>query len=386
MRIIVSTPTFLPVVGGAQLGIHEIYRRIGENHDVTILTPRLPDHSLAGYGAQDYLSENYEVRYIFPTLERTLPYIARRSLKRTALLYMGELARIARSERPDVINFHFIKPHGSASVFIKRFYHIPVALSLVGRSDVVSLLSTPKRLYAEAVIKDADVVLPNSTYYLGPREYSSHVRVIPYGVDIEEFSPTRRSASLRHELGLADDSFLLFSVQRLASVKRVDMLIHAMAEIVPRNPRVVLLVGGKGEEEGNLRRLTVDLGLQDNVKFASYIDSARLPIYFASSDAFVFHSMMETFGIVFVQAMASGLPIVAANTSCVPDVLNSNNGSLVTPFDIIGFASAILALADNPDSTRRIADHNREQAVNEFDWDQIAAQYEQSLRDVAGAA
>jgi glycosyltransferase involved in cell wall biosynthesis len=384
MRILVSTPTFLPVVGGAELGIHEIYKRLGREHDVTILTPRLPRQLLDEYGARDYTSDRYEVRRIFPELDRALPGTVSRILKRTSLLYAAELARIVRHERPDLINFHFIKPHGSALLLMRLLYGVPCVLSLVGRSDVVRLLNPPKRLYAQTVISQADLVLSNSTYYLRPDQSGPRFRVIPYGVDVDEFSPARRNTPLRQDLGLTDEHFLLFSVQRLAPVKRVDLLIRMMAEVVSRDPQVVLIIGGKGEEEAHLRQLVSDLDLRENVRFAGYIGSDLLPEYFASSDAFVFHSMMETFGIVFAQAMACGLPIVAADTSCIPDVLSSDNGFLVPPSDISAFADAVLTLAGNRELAKQIGDRNRARAVRELDWDLVTTRYEQALRNVLG--
>lgn len=385
MRIVVSTPIFLPVVGGAELGIHEIYRRLGRDHDVTILTPCLPRELIDEYGARDYPSDDYKVRHIFPKLDRVSPKTIRRILKRTSLLYIAELARAVHRERPDVINFHFIKPHGGALLTMKRLYGMPVVLSLVGRSDVTRLLPAPRRAYAEMVISQSDLVLPNSTFYLGMHRKEPRIRIVPYGVDIHEFSPARRSATLRKELGVTDDHFLLFSVQRLASIKRVDLVIRAMSEVVKRNRHVVLVIGGKGEQEHQLRLLTRELNLSENVKFAGYIPSERLSEYFASSDAFAFHSLIETFGIVFAQAMASGLPIIAANTSCVPDVLTQENGLLVTPFDTSAFADAVIALANDRPRANQIGDHNRARAIREFDWDLIAARYERALHDaVAG--
>jgi glycosyltransferase involved in cell wall biosynthesis len=381
MRIVVSTPIFLPVVGGAELGIHEIYRRLGREHDVTIVTPRLPRGLLEEYGAHDYSSDRYSVRHLSPDLDRMLPETAMRVLKRTSLLYVAELTRTMRHARPDVINFHFVKPHGSALMWAERLYGVPTVLSLVGRSDVLRLLPGPKRRYAQTVISRADLVLPNSTYYLGADRDDPRVRVIPYGVDIDQFSPARRDTWVRQELGLTDEHFLLFTVQRLAPVKRVDVLIRMMSQVVARDPRVVLLIGGQGNEEAGLRRLRDDLKLKDNVRFAGYIESERLPEYFAAADAFAFHSQVETFGIVFVQAMACGLPIVAANTSCVPDVLTSDNGFLITAFDTNAFAGAVLTLAGDRALAKRIGDNNRRRAVSEFDWDHIAAGYENALRE-----
>jgi glycosyltransferase involved in cell wall biosynthesis len=382
MRILVSTPTFLPIVGGAEMGIHELYHRLGRNHEVTILTPQLPRHVLEHYGSDDYSSDNYQVRYIAPVTDNTLSSLPTRILKRTSLLYTAQLTHLVRRERPDLLNFHFIKPHGSSLVLLRQLYGVPVVLSLVGRSDVLELLSPFKTLYANIVISRSDLILANSSYYLGADCTNPRLRVIPYGVDTTEFSPSRRRTSLRHELGIADDDFMLFTMQRLAPVKRVDALIKMMVEVVRNNPRVVLVIGGKGEEEASLRDLAHDLNLTSNVRFIGYVESDRLPTYFASSDAFVFHSVLETFGVVFAQAMASGLPIVAADTSCISHVLHDTNGFLVPPFDSPAFANAVLALANQRDLASRIGMHNRERAVQEFDWDLIASLYEQAIHDL----
>jgi glycosyltransferase involved in cell wall biosynthesis len=371
------------VVGGAEIGIHEIYHRLGRDHDVTILTPPLSPALLATYGADDYVSDRYRVVHIYPMLERRLPALACRALRRTSLLYVAALASAIRSDRPDVINFHFVRPHGGALIMTQRLHRVPSVLSLVGRLDVMRLLPSPQRIYAKMIVAQADLTLPNSSYYLGTRSAGSNIRVIPYGVDAAQFSPSRRSDALRDSLGLTSEHFALVCVQRLSPVKRVDMLIRAMAEIVPRNPLVTLIIGGQGEEEPRLRELVAELDLTDHVRFAGYISSDDLPAYFASADAFAFHSVLETFGIVFAQAMASGLPIVAARTSCVPDVLTPENGLLVEPFDVEAFADAVLTLARDRHLARQIGAHNRERATREMDWNHIAAQYERALADAA---
>jgi glycosyltransferase involved in cell wall biosynthesis len=383
MRILVSTPTFLPLVGGAQLGIHEIYRRVGRQHEVTILTPSLKRVPGKGYSVEgDYESENYTVRHILPAFEKAAPQLAR-GLRRTSLAYASELLATPRHHRPDVVNFHFASPQLGALMLVKWVHRVPTALSLVGRSDVLRLLSPAKRWYAKRAIASADAVIPNSTYYLGSDAASARAEVIPYGVDTTEFAPTRRSRGFREQLGLTEDHFVLFSVQRLTQVKRVDQLIRAMVPVVSREPKAVLVLAGKGQEEAPLRALVKQLRLHDNVRFLGYVEGSRLPECFASSDAFVFHSMLETFGIVFAQAMSCGLPIVAANTSCVPDVLTSRNGLLIAPFELEQFANAILTLIGSPTRAAEIGQHNRERALREFDWDSIASRYESVFDDLA---
>lgn len=363
-------------MGGAELGIHELYTRIGRRHDVTIVAPPARTNVVEEYGADDYAHLNYRVERLLPLLDRARPMILMRVLRRISLPYLVSLARMARREGIDVVNFHFVRPHGLALIGLRRLFRIPVVLSLVGRTDVLELLSPAQRLYAKAVIANADEVTAISSYCGGR---GSKQAIIPYGVDTAEFCPDRRSEDLRRELGAGPSDLLLLTVQRLAPIKRVDVLLQVMASVVAQNPKVILVVGGRGEEESRLRAMATDLGIEKNVRFIGYIGSDRLPEYFASADAFVFHSLLETFGIVFAQAMASGLPIVAANTSCVPAVVYAQNGELVEPFDVQAFADAVLRLAADGDLRRSIGVRNRARAVEEFDWDMIAVAYEKVL-------
>jgi glycosyltransferase involved in cell wall biosynthesis len=376
LRILVSTPSFLPVVGGAELGIHELYTRIGQRHDVTVVTPPPRTKILEEYGADDYAQLSYRVERLMPMLDRVRPTILMRALRRISLPYLLGLARIARRERVDVVNFHFVRPHGLALVGLRRLFRVPVVLSLVGRSDVLDLLSPPQRLYAKTVIANANEVTAISSYCGGSDRKQL---VIPYGVDTSEFSPDRRSEDLRREFGAGPDDLMLLTVQRLAPIKRVDILLQVMARVVAENPKAILVVGGRGEEESRLRSIARDLAIEENVRFIGFIGSDRLSACFASADVFVFHSLLETFGIVFAQAMASGLPIVAADTSCVPAVVYPQNGELVKPFDVQAFADAVLRLAADHELRRLIGVRNRARAVDEFDWGRIAAAYENVL-------
>jgi len=378
LRIVVSTPTFLPLIGGAELGIHEIYSRLAERHDVIIVTPRLAQKPLDRYGADDYLEARYEVRHLLPAVERLGSSTILKILRRTSLAYLIEIAKLRRCGHAEVVNFHFVREHGLALVLLRRLLRTPVVLSLVGRSDVQHLMGRTRRTYTNLIVKNADITLPISAFYLRGR-HIGNMQVVPYGVDTKQFAPDRRSAELRDRLGITEEQLVLLSVQRLASVKRVDVLIRMMAQVIERRKDAVLVLIGQGDEETTLRRLVADLGLDKHVRFAGYVSSEELPDYFASADIFVFHSMLETFGIVFAQAMASGLPIVAANTSCVPDVVHPDNGTLVEPFDIDSFCDAVVLLANDPSLRRKIGRRNRVRAKQEFDWDLIADRYEQIL-------
>lgn len=386
LRIVVSTPTFLPIVGGAELGIHEIYRRIGTEHDVTILRPKPHPRHVSAYGAAMNRGAPYFVHDVPPDPESSRLGAAGRAVRLTSAPYIRELHRL-NAARIDVANFHFVRPHGAAVIYARRVLRIPTLLSLVGRPDVLECLGPVRRRMAEHVLRSADALVPISTYCLGDHPSRARARVIPYGVDVHAFTPDRRSVDLRRGLGITDTDIMLFTVQRLSRVKRVDILLRVTAELARRRTgqRVVLVVGGKGEEHSNLKQLAIDLGITEHVHFTGFIGDTELPAYFASAEAFVFHSMFETFGIVFAQAMATGTPIVAANTSCVSGVVGPNAGSLVEPYDIGAFADAILRITTNRHIHGSLSDGGRLHAEAHFNWDAIADAYLEELHRLAAS-
>jgi glycosyltransferase involved in cell wall biosynthesis len=385
LRILVFAPSFLPVIGGAQLGIHEIYKRIGERHEVVILTPEQSETMHRDYVTKkDYVTGAYNTVRFKNTFESIKSSLFRNALAVTSLPYIQALKKLGGSERFDVINSHGIFPQGMAAIYAKRKMGIPLVLSLVGRSDVWESYKVPQRLYAKKVLKNADTITPITRYCLKGYSPQGNVTVIPYGVDTTEFSPARSSVNLRRKLGVSANGFLIFTVQRLALVKRVDVLIRIVSEVVKSHPEVILVIGGQGEEYENLQRLIKDLKLTKNIKLIGYISEKNLPNYFASADLFAFHSISETFGIVFAQAMACGLPIVSISSTCIPEVVHDKiNGILVEPFDTKAFRDAIVKLIENKNLHKKMSVENRKRAVKEFDWNVIAAQYEQALLNVA---
>lgn len=382
LSIVVSTRTFLPIVGGAELGIHEIYHRIGRRHNVTIITPAVAERWARTAGADGYTSPNYMVRRLMPGIDPAGRSVLGRALKRTGIPYLLMILRLRREQDVDVINAHFIAPHLLVLLVTRYVLRIPGVLSLVGRTDVVASLGFLRKSYAHATLSAAKKAVLISRYCLECEERSHETMVIPYGVDTATFSPERRSDARREMLGVRPHDVMLLCVQRLDRTKRVDVLIRVLALVLPRQPDITLVVVGKGQEAEPLRRLAHDLGVASSVRFVGYVGEADLPEYFASADLFVFHSLIETFGIVFVQAMASGLPIVAARTSCVPEVVG-DGGILVDAFDIEAFARAIEALIADAGERTEIGQRNRKRALSEFDWDVVAERYECELLRLA---
>ncbi len=389
MKILVVTPTYLPIVGGAEFGIFEIYRRLGQKHDVSILTPQKSEEHIATHGTQDpYYDEEKIKVYRFNDKYRLnnifgKEYYCKGLLPPFSVSYVKELFHFVKLHKQDLINFHYITPCGLALVAMRVFGNIPIVLSLVGRSDVVSIESNWfRRLYYWVVIKASSLVISNSRYYLqlGDKDCVDEL-IIPYGVDIDKYKDVENKQSFRLENGIDDKTIIIFTLQRLSKEKRVDILIKSMKYILEKRKDVLLIIGGIGPEGKNLKDLCRELNVSENVRFSGYINENDLPGYFAMSDIFAFPSPDETFGIVFAQAMAAGLPIVAVRSSSTPEVVEDGiNGLLANGLIPEKIAEHILTLMENEKLRKTISSANREKAVSRYNWDVIANQYETAFK------
>jgi glycosyltransferase involved in cell wall biosynthesis len=127
---------------------------------------------------------------------------------------------------------------------------------------------------------------------------------------------------------------------------------------------------GKGTQELELKQLTRKLNLEKHIKFAGYVDgwSNEITDYYNSADIFVFPSLKEGFGMVLVEAMACGLPVISTNTSAIPEVVG-DAGILVEPRNPRVLADAIIRLIEDIGLRKRLGKKGRRRVVEEFTWD-----------------
>ncbi len=391
MKILVVTPTFLPVVGGAELGIYEIYNRLGKHHDIRILTPEFPQKIISRQGVKDkyFSKKNLKVRRFkdrFNLAKMRGQRILGRLIPPLSISYIWPVFSQIKKFHPDVINFHYVVPGGLSLIMVKKLTKIPIVLSLISRADVLKNINPYFKKhpsYFSAILKSVSCIAPISPYYSGEILKNIPTKIIPYGVDTKRFSPGISGEKNKNRLKIDKNKIILFTLQRLVKVKRIDILIKSLEYILKTNKNVLLVIGGKGPEENSLKDLAKKIGLYDNIMFAGYIPEKDLPKYFAMSDIFVFSSINETFGIIFPQAMASGKPIVAINSTAIPKVVdNGLNGTLVGSLKPKQFAKAVVKLMNDKNLMKKYSQNGRKKAVEKYDWDIIAQQYEQVFQNL----
>lgn len=392
MRIAVLTPTFLPVVGGAELLLLHVFRRLARRHDVLLVTPRLPRATLAANGSTHYDAmvnfavRRYDDRFSFvriPGHRATRGLIPPFSLSAAAAVRAA-----ARDFAPDVLNVHYCMPTGLAAVYAERVLGIPTVLSLVGRDvpgpGVPPLWTYWHRLVGRAVSGCTYVTdfCRRAVYGAGDHREG---RVIVNGVDAPPPVPEADVRALRRRLGVPEGGHLLFALQRVDPLKRVDVLVRAMPSILRRYPDTVLCVGGTGADLGRVRAVAAELGVEGAVRFAGFVPDEDIPVHMAACDLFVFHSTYETFGIVLAEAMAGGRAVVSVEDGAIREVVDHGETGLLVPIlDHEAMAEAVSGLLGDPDRRAAMGRAGRYKARRLYDWDVIAEQYERAFADACG--
>lgn len=225
------------------------------------------------------------------------------------------------------------------------------------------------------------VVVPSAAMETRLREYGVTVplSILPTGIPLARFAHGER-ARFRATRGIAPDRPVALYVGRVAFEKNIDFLLDVAAAVKARQPDFLFIITGEGPALPSLKQRARALGLcgaddspDDSVRFLGYLDRGReLPDCYAAADAFVFASRTETQGLVLLEAMAMGVPVVGLAAMGTVDILSPQRGAVVAPDAVPGFATALADLLADPGRRQALGEAAREYA-REWADDVLAA-------------
>ena len=197
---------------------------------------------------------------------------------------------------------------------------------------------------------------------LGRHDIKKGVKIWERGVDNSVFKPQNRDLEWRRSLGIQDDEILVSFVSRLVWEKDLNTVAETIKQIEKKYSKIKFLIVGDGPARGEFEKMI------PNAKFTGFLTGNALAKAYASSDIFFFPSETETFGVVTLEAMASGLPCVVADaTGSKSLIVNEKNGFLVEPKRYDKFADAISKLAEYGDLRNKMSAECRQKALA-YDW------------------
>ncbi|MGW1169299.1 glycosyltransferase family 4 protein [Streptomyces sp. NPDC002550] len=209
---------------------------------------------------------------------------------------------------------------------------------------------------------------------------------LPPGVDEKTFHPGSGGDEIRARLGLTDRPVVV-CVSRLVPRKGQDTLIQAMPRILAAEPDTVLLIVGGGPYERDLRRMAAETGVGDSVRFTGSVPWSELPAHYGAGDVFAMPCRtrragldVEGLGIVYLEASATGLPVVAGDSGGAPDaVLDGETGWVVRGGSPEEAADRIVPLLGDPGLRRRMGERGRQWVEERWRWDLLAEKLEDLL-------
>jgi phosphatidylinositol alpha-1,6-mannosyltransferase len=370
---LVVSEVFPPSIGGSGELLSNVYRRLSAVR-VTVLTDEVP-------GAPTRSSEN-GLTVIRQPMRAPSWGLLRPAGLRFHLRQAGVLRRLS-ANTPAIIHCARALPEGVGAWLATRTTRGPYLCWAHGEEVAFARGSRELSFLMRRVHKHAAALIANSRNTAamltsaGARPDS--IEVVYPGVDARRFRPgLHGAADLRARL-LAGADILALTVGRLQRRKGHDLVLEALAGIDRRELSIRYVIVGDGEERERLEAMVERLQIPGSVRFAGAVPVDELPMYYAAADIFVHPNRVEGadvegFGIVFLEAGAAGLPVIAGDSGGVPEaVADGETGLLVSGTSVDQLRDTLTRLARSPDLRRTLGAAGRARAERQFSWEQAAS-------------
>jgi glycosyltransferase involved in cell wall biosynthesis len=372
LRIAVVTETWPPEVNGVAMTLAKLVQGLSHrNHDVQLIRPRQTktDSPMNDSDLEEVLMRGMPIpRY--PELKLGLP--SKKTLVKTWTL-----------RRPDVVHIATEGPLGWSALQAAKVLKLPVT------SDFRTNFQSYSKHYGVGWLRKPIVAylrkFHNATActMVPTRELKRtlsdngflNLKVVSRGVDTKLFSLSKRDLQLRATWGATANTKVLISVGRMAPEKNLEQVLKTYEALKRMGLPFKMVMVGDGPLKDQFQQRYPE------IIFPGMLSQANLATYYASADLFVFPSQTETFGNVTLEALASGIPVLAFDCAAARDWVQTGlNGWLVAENNPEGFAAQAVTILNSKDLLEQITHSTRQQIVH-LDWDQIAEQVESVFWD-----
>jgi len=372
---------------GAGNTIYEMVKNLTNNHglDVSVVTPNY--HKIPKYEILDGI-EVFRFSYFLPRKFQRLAYDAGipANLRRYKLAKLQVplfiinffLRALRQVYKADIIHVQWIL-NGIVGIPLAKIFNKSIVISV---RRVVPSNKWMQRLI-KYIVEHADYILFNSSYtknellkFATPKRHC----IIPSTFDPDKFQKGV-PGKLRKKIGLSDDTLIILYIGYLIEKKGVRYLINSIPEIVQKIKKVHIVIGGDGLEATSLKKQVSELGIENKVTFLGWVNHNDLPDYYCDADVFVLPSIIdskgetETLGMVLVEAMASGTPVVGSNVGGIPDVITPEVGLLTEPKNSKDIADKVISLLLNEEKRKTMGQSAKKWAIENFSWESVSQKY-----------
>lgn len=364
MRILMISDVYFPRINGVSTAILTLRRELHRmGHEVTLIAPdygaltadeeailRIPSRPV-WLDPEDRLMQRRHITKLLPYLEgQTFDLV---HIHTPFIAHYAGLALARTLGVPCIETYHtFFEEY--------LFHYVPFMPKRFMRYLA--------RAFSRSQCKTLDgLVVPSNPMLDALRQYGidTHARIVPTGIDLNKFTGGEGSR-FREAHGIPATQPLLLYVGRVAHEKNIGFLLESLTYLKHWHPEILLVIAGEGPAMTTLKRRANDLNLLAHTRFVGYLDrdSALLDCYRAA-DLFVFSSRTETQGLVLLEAMALGVPVVGLAVMGTAEVLQHGQGAHVAEDDVHHFARTVSNLLDDH-TTRATLSHSAQAYVREW--------------------
>lgn len=290
---------------------------------------------------------------------------------------LSEVKRLSKSFSFDIIHAHSLIPDGFGAALIAGIVKKPLVVTIHGRELHGSFKKS--RLIEKEIafsIKRASAVVTVSSVFLKrlmtrfPELPTAKTSVIYNGFDTSTFE--RRTK----EVGRPSCDFTLLTVANLLKLKGHEYVLRALAFVIKEHPEIVYQIIGTGPEKERLKGFCKSLGIENNVFFLGEKSRNEVADYMANCDAFIMTSTDEGFGVVYLEAMSQGKPIIGSLGQGISDIIEDGmHGFLVDPTDVGAIASTITSLIEDAKLRESVGQRGMFLVWSKYTWTQNAEKY-----------
>lgn len=366
MKIVHIIPHFYPYIGGMELRVKELTEKLSKRHNVEIFTSNID----CPKNKQLKSTKNLKIHYLASKEYFSTPIIPK--------LY-GELMKIPKDS---IMHVHIAQayiPEIIYKVWKKRKipYIAHIRLDVMPSSFLGKIILNPyKKFILKRVLKKSKkiIVLTEDYRNLINKKYGikkEKIVVIPNGNSFKIVSIKKKKSN----------KIKLLFVGRISSQKNMPLLLSSFKKTLLNNKNIVLNIVGEGDEKEFVKKFIEVNKLEENIFLKGRMEGNKLEEIYQNADIFISPTKQESFGTVYLEAMASGLPIITSNVPAVRNVVKNNYNGLLCNQNIKSFSKAIQKLIDNPKLRERLAKNGLKE-VKKYSWDKVVEQTEQVYKEV----
>jgi 1,2-diacylglycerol 3-alpha-glucosyltransferase len=356
LRIGLFTDTYAPQVNGVSISLQLISEGLKKRgHQVTIFAPRFPGYkddqsNVMRLPSLKYLNNPPIYVAVLGTPRSTWSLTRRHFdvLHAHSPLSVGLLAYLTASTKrlPLIYTYH---------TSITDYTHY---VKFIGGTSVMKYAA---RWFSAASTNLGDqIVVPSPKFerLLHEQKVRRNIHVVPNGIDLSSFQTAKNPGSIRRKLGIKPDAPILLTVGRMDPEKRLDFVVDAFVRIAGNNPDVHLVFAGDGSARKSIESQALGTKVKDRIHFLGMVARAELPDVLHDADLFLSASTTEVHPISVIEAIASGLPIVAVKDEAFEGMIENDQNGYMVPLNLETYADTISALLTDREKLSRFGKHS----------------------------